>query len=107
MTLYFCNNEWAPIGIAAPESVVDAKRVAERICPGSSERWIEAHFNVDASRYLEPAFADERCTFCGQRSHETIAMMFGSDGTARICDDCVARFSRELNQQPPSPPKSG
>lgn len=54
-TLYYCDTDWSPIGIGASyESVEAAKRRAERIYPGSSSCWAEAHFiEEDATRYLE------------------------------------------------------
>jgi len=51
-TLYYCNADWTPIGVASYETVDAAKRRAERIYPGSSERWVEACFSEeDANRY--------------------------------------------------------
>ena len=53
VTLYYCDSDWSPIGIASYESVEAAKRKAERIYPGSSSCWVEAAFNEgDATRYL-------------------------------------------------------
>lgn len=54
VTLYYCDRYWKPIGIASHESVEAAKRRAERIYPGSSSCWVEAHFSdEDVNRYLD------------------------------------------------------
>jgi hypothetical protein len=48
------DSDWSPIGIAGSDSVEAAKRRAERIYPGSSTCWVEAHFtDEDVKRYLE------------------------------------------------------
>jgi hypothetical protein len=54
VTLYYCERDWTPIGIAGHASVEAAKRRAERIYPGSSTCWIEAHYTEDeAARYRD------------------------------------------------------
>jgi hypothetical protein len=43
-TLYYCDQDWTLLGVAADyESVDAAKHRAERIYPGSLTRWVEAH----------------------------------------------------------------
>ena len=41
-TLYYCDRNWNPIGVASYASVADAKKRAERIYPGSFACRIEA-----------------------------------------------------------------
>ena len=54
LTLYYCDGDWSPIGIAGYESVEAAKRRAERIDPGSSSCWVESRYSEeDATRYLD------------------------------------------------------
>jgi hypothetical protein len=54
VTLYYCNRDWSPIGIAGYDSVAAAKKKAERIYPGSSACWSEAQFTEeDVNRYLD------------------------------------------------------
>lgn len=106
VTFYCCDEEWQPIAIAAMGSVEHAKRTAERIYPGSSTRWIHARFTADdVARYLEEAFADSRCSFCGRRADETIAATFEGSGNARICGECIARFYRELSEPSTNEPR--
>jgi|SRR5690348_15291551 len=101
VTFYCCDEEWNPVVIAAMGCVEEAKRKAERIYPGSSARWIHAHFTEeDVSRYLDEAFGGLRCSFCGRRPDETTAAMFHGNGSVRVCGDCIARFSRELEAPP-------
>jgi len=41
-TLYYCDSDWNLLGVATNYQSVDAaKHRAERIYPGSSERWVE------------------------------------------------------------------
>lgn len=106
VTFYCCDEEWQPIAIAAMGSVEHAKRTAERIYPGSSTRWIHARFTADdVARYLEEAFADSRCSFCGRRADETIAATFEGSGNTRICGECIARFYRELSEPSTNEPR--
>jgi hypothetical protein len=52
--LYYCDSDWSLIGVAAYETVEAAKRRADRIYPGSSASWVEAHFTEeDVKRYLD------------------------------------------------------
>jgi hypothetical protein len=54
VTLYYCERDWSPIGIAGHESIEAARKRAERIYPGSSSCWVEAHFSEeDVNRYLD------------------------------------------------------
>jgi hypothetical protein len=46
-TLYYCDKDWNPLGVATNYQSVDAaKHRAERIYPGSSTRWIDSRSNV-------------------------------------------------------------
>jgi len=56
-TLYYCDKDWSPIGIASYDTVEAAKRRTERIYPGSSACWTEAKSTEeDAKRYLDETF---------------------------------------------------
>ena len=106
VTLYFCDADWRPVGIAGADSIAKAKIRAERIYPGSSARWIQAHFTgEDVSRHLEESFAGLRCSFCGRRPDETVAATFEGTGNTRICGECIARFYRELSNPPANEPR--
>jgi hypothetical protein len=104
-TLYYCDSDWGLVGVGTDyESVVAAKRRAERIYPGSSARWIEANFTEeDVARYLDEAWSGEQCSFCGKKPYETVARFFGTNENARICADCIVQFNSELNN--PSEPE--
>jgi hypothetical protein len=46
-TLYYCDKNWNPLGVATNYQSVDAaKHRAERIYPGSSACWIDTSSNV-------------------------------------------------------------
>jgi hypothetical protein len=54
VTLYYCDSDWRAIGIAGHDSVEAAKKRAERIYPGSSACWVEAHLGEDdVRRFLD------------------------------------------------------
>ena len=96
VTLYFCDSDWAPIGIVPSESIEAAKRKAERIYPGSSACWLEAHITEeDANRFVEETWAAQRCSFCGKLPDDRLSIFEGS-GNARICDKCIQQFSSQL-----------
>jgi hypothetical protein len=60
-TLYYCDSDWSPIGIAGYDSVAAAKRRTERIYPGSSACWVEANFTEEeVNRHLNELFGDQR-----------------------------------------------
>jgi hypothetical protein len=97
LTLYFCDNDWSPIGIAACESVEAAKTKAERIYPGSSACWVEAYFSEEeVSRFVDRMWAIQRCSFCGRLSDEALFTPFGANEGVRICDQCIRKFSSQL-----------
>jgi len=97
--LYYCNSDWSLIGVASYDSVVAAKGRAERIYPGSSACWVEAHFTEeDASRYLDEVWASQRCSFCGKRPDETLSTFFEGEGNARICGNCIVQFNSKLSE---------
>jgi ClpX C4-type zinc finger protein len=95
--IYYCDSDWDPVGASEYDTVEAAKRRAERIYPGSSAKWVETHFTEeDITRYLDEIWADSRCSFCGKRPDRGIESIIQAPGNnARICDKCVAEFSRK------------
>jgi hypothetical protein len=94
---YYCNGDWQPDGHSAHASIADAKQRAEYIYPGSSAKWVEVHFtDEDVMRHLDEIWADSRCSFCGKRPDQGIESIIQAPGNnARICDKCIAEFSRK------------
>ena len=84
--IYYCDNDWEPVGASEYDTVEAAKGRAERIYPGSSAKWIEAHFTEeDVRRYLDEIWTDLRCSFCGKRPDQDIeSIIEAKDGNARI-----------------------
>jgi hypothetical protein len=95
--IYYCDGDWDPVGASEYDTVEAAKRRAERIYPGSSAKWVEAHFTEEeVTRYLDEVWADLRCSFCGKRPDQGIeSIVEAKDGNGRICDKCIAEFSRK------------
>ena len=95
---YCCGSDWEPLAVlSASDTVETAKGRAERIYPGSSAKWVEAHFTEeDVGHYLDEIWADSRCSFCGKRPDQGIESIIEAPGNnARICDKCVAEYSRK------------
>jgi hypothetical protein len=92
--LYYCGDDWSPVGIAVHNSVAEAKRRSDFIYPGSVGCWTETHYaGDDVARYLESL----RCSFCGKNSSdESFAGTFEGEAGARICADCIARLYSDL-----------
>jgi hypothetical protein len=100
--LFHCDSEWEVLGAGGYPSVADAKGRAERIYPGVSGCWVQAHVSeADASNYLDEMWGDERCSFCGRRPDE-VPQMFAK-GKAYICAKCITKFHDRLRQGPPWP----
>jgi ClpX C4-type zinc finger len=98
VTLYFCDGKWEPLAVTGHDSVQSAKSKAERIYPGSSSRWVKAHFpDEEVARYRAEVWSNHRCSFCGKTPDETLASTFAGDGQARICSDCVRCFHGDLH----------
>ncbi|HYL57364.1 MAG TPA: ClpX C4-type zinc finger protein [Candidatus Acidoferrales bacterium] len=93
--VYYCDIDWEASGCSAHDSIAAAKTRAESIFPGSSAKWVEAHFTEEeVTRYLDEIWIDCRCSFCGKRPDQGVEAIFKGSGNARICDKCVAEFSR-------------
>jgi len=101
VVLYFCEKGWNSVAVSVHDSVASAKRKAERIYPGSTTRWKEAHISEEAvARYLDNFYKDFRCSFCGKRGDQ-VGQMFEGNGEAQICDECVNEFYSGLGNTAP------
>jgi ClpX C4-type zinc finger protein len=101
VVLYYCEKDWNSLAVSAHDSAEGAKERAERIYPGSAALWVEAAFTEeDAERYLDDVYRDFRCSFCGKRG-DLVGQMFAGNGTAQICDECVAEFHAGMSNAPP------
>ena len=90
-----CDSDWTVLGVGGYDSVSAAKSRAERIYPGVSSCWVQAHVSEsEASRYLDEMWGDQRCSFCGKRPDE-VKQLFGR-GRAHICDSCIDEFHEDL-----------
>jgi len=100
VVLYYCESDWNSIAASVHDSVPGAKHRAERIYPHSSARWVETNTSEEeAEKYLDEFYKDFRCSFCGKRG-DLVGQMFGGNGAAQICDECVAEFHAGLGSSP-------
>jgi hypothetical protein len=95
--LLHCSRDWTVLGVAEYPSVDEAKNRAERIYPGLSTHWIGLHVTKEeAAHYLDKAFGDQRCSFCGKKPEQIERLIAKND--ARICDSCITEFHQMLHE---------
>jgi len=81
-------------------SAATAKERAERIYPGLSACWVDAHVSEEeAERYQDELYGDNRCNFCGKRPDQVEQLIQKNE--ARICDRCIDEFHVWLHEAPP------
>jgi hypothetical protein len=69
----------------------------ERIHPGSSGRWIDAHVSeTEALKSRDAMLEGQRCSFCGKTPFE-INQLVERDNV-RICDSCIEEFHRIVRE---------
>lgn len=99
--LTFCDGRWQYQASTHHTTVAQAKRRAERIYPGSSRHWTNAHVSAaDAREYLERVWRRHRCMFCLKTPLEFDGSLF-SMGRGRICAPCVVDFAGDLGKKVP------
>jgi len=95
--LFHCGSDWTVLGVGGYDSVSAAKNRAERIYPGVSSCWVQAHVSEnEASKYLDEMWGDQRCSFCGKRPDE-VGQIFGR-GSAYVCSNCISEFHEDLRK---------
>lgn len=95
--LFHCSGDWTVLGAAGYPSLTEAKDRAERIYPDLSTHWIELHVTKEeAAHYLDKAFDDQKCSFCGKKPEQIERLIAKND--ARICDSCITEFHQMLNE---------
>ena len=98
--LFHCDSAWTVLGIGGYDTVSAAKSRAERIYPGVSSCWVQAHVSEgEASKYLDEMWGDQRCSFCGKRPDE-VGQIFGR-GKSYVCSNCISEFYEDLNKNTP------
>jgi hypothetical protein len=93
-TLYYCDENWRVLGLAANyESVDAAKRRAEKIYPGVTTRWVEAHFtDKDVERYFAATSFLVSAAKSGDVTTLRVALASGADIDGRDNDGWTALF---------------
>ena len=101
-TICHCDCDWEPLGAASGHASIDAaKKWAERIYPGSRDKWLETHFSDEEfNGYLDEVWAELRCSFCNRRPDQGIEMLFEGIGKAQICNQCVEKMHAEVRESP-------
>ena len=93
--LLYCDEDWSVLAAAGYRSPTHAKARAERTYPGVSRLWADAGVSRDAAlAYAEEESRDFKCSFCGRRPDQVRNLL--AQGAARICNLCVAEFTRRL-----------
>jgi hypothetical protein len=97
-SLFFCDEDWCPLGVSVLASLEEARERAESEYHGITDKWIDAGVPAaDAARYLSEQDREESCSFCGRPPVE-VRQMFSSS-TARICEQCVREFFAECSTE--------
>jgi len=95
IVLLYCDDEWRVLAAAGMRSSTHAKTRAERTYPGVSRLWVDAGVSkAEALAYAEEESRDFKCSFCGRRPDQVRNLL--AQGEARICNFCVADFTRRL-----------
>ncbi len=94
---FHCSDDWTVLGAAEYKSVAEAKNRAERIYPGVTSLWIEAHVSEqEARRYLDEFWGDQRCSVCGRTPDQINRLV--SKNSVRLCDSCIDEFHQMLHE---------
>jgi hypothetical protein len=93
--LLFCGDDWTILAVAGYDSVSRAKARAERTYPGASRCWVGAGVTrEEAVAILERESQKLSCSFCGRKPTQVRNLIV--NGESRICNFCVAQFTRTL-----------
>jgi hypothetical protein len=97
--LFHCDRDWTILGTSGRDSLHAAKDAAERIYPGVSSAWIDAHITEeDAAKHINEIWGGgQRCVFCKRTPTDFENPRFIQKNDAWICDSCV-RACYELLQ---------
>jgi hypothetical protein len=96
--LSHCSEDWESLcSVQRAASIEAIKEIAEKHYQGIGPKWAESHYREsDAIALFESAKEAEKCSFCGKSQYDTDIhnMIVSSD--ARICDNCIRTFYKEL-----------
>ena len=100
VAILHCKRTWEIVGVQAGfKSVQQAEARADRMYPGVSNAWVDAHVSISEAKEFERiVWHSFRCSFCGRIPPEQLdpdaARISGKD--ALICAECVRKFYHEL-----------
>ena len=93
--LLYCDHDWSVLAAARYDSPKRAKARAERTYPGVSRRWVSAGVSREEARAAWDQEAQQLCcSFCGRKPEQVRNLIV--NGESRICNLCVAQFTRTL-----------
>jgi len=94
--LLYCNADWGVVASAGYDSATRAKARAERTYPGVSRCWVDAGVSREeaAAAVSKQDGSTLSCSFCGRKPEQVRNLIV--QGDSRICNICVAKFTRAL-----------
>jgi hypothetical protein len=93
--LLYCDADWGVVAAARYDSPKRAKARAERTYPGVSRRWVDAAVSrEEAAAAAKQEASTLSCSFCGRKPEKVRNLIV--QGDSRICNLCVAQFTRAL-----------
>src|SRR5215469_3080562 len=86
VVLLHCDRDWAVQGTEGYKSAREARESVERVYPGVSYLWVDAHVTEQqAGKHLEEIWGGQRCNFCGRTSLELDPMRMIEKNGSWIC----------------------
>jgi len=94
--IFHCDNDWNVLGAGSSKTLSEAKSWVEKAYIGISTKWVDTHYTQEqATEYLDQAYANDKCSFCGKWPLD-VNVMVGTD--VRICNYCIVEFYDLINQ---------
>ena len=87
--LLYCDRVWDVRAFSVHDTVMKAKRRAERVYPGSRSHWKPRKVSLaNAKSYITASWKGHECSFCGKTPEEIDAPIIEGKA-ARICGPCI------------------
>ena len=101
--LCHCDSEWKDLcAVQSASTIEEIKEQAERHYLGVGEKWTQTGYSqTDAEAIFDEMREEDKCSFCSESWWDW--HLPGQDRKmivsehAKICSDCVMRFSKELS----------
>jgi ClpX C4-type zinc finger len=97
--LFHCTEDWSILATGRYASPALARARAERTYPGVSRLWVSPKAaESEAAAPPGTAAGEFRCSFCGRGPDQARNLI--AQGDSRICNLCVAEFTRRIAGEP-------